>query len=214
MKGFGRRKLVILIVAAAVGISISKELKAREARSLASAGPSVQVLIATKELKAGHKMGQQDMSQRTLPQQHAGQDAAVNEAALIGREIAVDVSSGDDLTNSMLRKTSTVNAKNGERVVNVTTVGNSRLVNVGDRVDVLVSSASEGLSGMKTRSVAEGAEVLNVSKLKDQFGSSEEQERLSIDLKVKKSVAVKLANAQASGAQIVVFQTGPGAAGS
>jgi pilus assembly protein CpaB len=161
-----RRGLLLLSVALASGGLAASQVHERERREAERLGPAVQVLVATRDIRAGARIARGAVGLRRVPARFAPPDALPSPEAVIGARAATAVAAngyltaslfegGEDLRDGALRR--------GERAVTVEVAGGTALAGLqsGARVDVLVSTET-GAGGGRTTMALAGAELLRV----------------------------------------------------
>ena len=175
-----RRGLLLLSVALASGGLAASQVHERERRAAGELGPSVEVLVAARDLRAGARVMPDAIAIRRVPARFAPPDAFASRAgaargsrsgaaaAVVGARIAVPVARGGFLTAGLFEGAEGGDGgeltRRGERVV---TVGVAGSVAAGDlvpgaRVDVLVSTET-GPGGGRTVMALAGAELLRLA---------------------------------------------------
>jgi pilus assembly protein CpaB len=160
-----RRGLLLLSVALASGGLAASQVHERERRAAERIGPSVAVLVASRDLPAGARVGRGAVSVRRVPVRYVPPDALVSGAGVVGARVAVPVSAGSYLSAGLFGGGEGGGGDDGvgrgERAVTVEVAGGSALAGLaaGDRVDVLVSSESGAGAGRTVMALA-GAELL------------------------------------------------------
>lgn len=156
----------MLAVSLASGGLAASQVHDRERKAAEKLGPTVEVLVAARDLPAGARLAGGATERRTVPARFVPQDALASEAGLPGARIAVSVSAGSYLTAGMLDGDdgdSGEGLREGERAVTVEVAGGSGLAGLapGTRVDVLVSTEGR-VGGGRTVMALAGAELLGV----------------------------------------------------
>jgi pilus assembly protein CpaB len=148
------------------GLAVS-EVHDRERRAAEQLGPSVAVVVATRDLRAGATVTRDAVGVRQVPARYAPVDALVTTAGIFGARLAVPVAANGYLSAGSFAgnvERHGDRARKGERVVTVEVAGGTALATVaaGTRVDVLVSTES-GAGGGRTVMALAGAELLDVA---------------------------------------------------
>jgi pilus assembly protein CpaB len=166
-----RRGLLLLSVALASGGLAASQVHERERRAAEELGPSVEVLVAARDLRAGTHVTRDEIAVRRMPARFAPPDAlpsgGVAAAGLVGARLAAPVAAGSYLNARLFEGGDATGAEGatrpGERAVTVGVAGGSTLAGLapGARVDVLVSTETGPAGGRTTMALA-GAELLRL----------------------------------------------------
>lgn len=162
-----RRGLLLLSVALASGGLAASQVHEREQRAADELGPSVRVLVAARDLRAGTRVMPDAIGIRRMPARFAPPDALVSPAELVGARVAVPVAAGSFLNAGLFDggegEVGREAAPRGERAVTVgvTGIGAGGDLVPGARVDVLVSTET-GPGGGRTVMALAGAELLRL----------------------------------------------------
>jgi pilus assembly protein CpaB len=159
---------VLLSLALASGGLAASLVHSRERAVERRVGPLVDVLVARKDLPAGHELDAADLAAREVPGRYVPPDAISTEAEASGLRTASPLPAGAYLTAGELgagaRRGGGYRLRAGERAAEVAVAGGGGLgpdVAPGSRVDVLVSN--EGREGGGQTSLAlEDVELLAV----------------------------------------------------
>jgi pilus assembly protein CpaB len=162
-----RRGLLLLSIAIASGALAASQVHDRARRAAEQLGPSVAVLVATRDLPAGADITRDTVGLRRVPARFIPPDALASADGLIGAQTAVAVPAGGYLTATVFaadegrRRSSAL--PRGERAVTVEVAGGAELgeLATGSRVDVLVSTETPAGGGRSTMALA-GVELLDV----------------------------------------------------
>jgi pilus assembly protein CpaB len=158
-----RRGLLLLSIALASGGLAASQVHDRERRAAEQLGPSVEVLVAARDLPAGARLGRGAVARRSVPARFVPPDALGPGAAVTGARVSVPVTSGGYLTAGLFagaaEDRSGSGVVRGERAVTVE-VAAVRGLTLNNRVDVLVSTEN-GPGGGRTV-MAFAAELLAV----------------------------------------------------
>jgi pilus assembly protein CpaB len=161
-----RRGLLLLSVALASGGLAASQAHERERRAADRLGPEIQVLVATRDLRAGARVVRDAIDLRRVPARFAPPDALPSAAAPIGARTTAAVRAGGYLTASLFEAGEHPDAgavRHGERAVTVEAAGGTAVAGLqpGARVDVLVSTET-GSGGGRTTMALAGAELLRL----------------------------------------------------
>lgn len=162
-----RRGLLLLSVALASGGLAASQVHDRERRAAEQLGPSLDVLVAARDLPAGARVARGALAVRRVPARFVPPDALVSAAGVVGARVAVPVSSGGYLSAGLFGGGEEDGASSGvgrgERAVTVEVAGGGAVAGLGpgDRVDVLVSTESGAGAGRTVMALA-GAELLRL----------------------------------------------------
>jgi len=164
VKARRRRGLLLLSVALASGGLAASQVQERERRVAAQVGPSVPVLVAARDLRAGARVPASGLAVRRVPARFVPPDALASDAGVVGARPAVSVEAGSYLTAGVFEASNSKHSEGGgigrgERAVTVEVSGAAGLA-VGARVDVLVSTES-GAGGRTVVALA-GVELLRL----------------------------------------------------
>jgi len=157
--------LLLLSVALASGGLAASQVHERERRAAERLGPSVAVLVATRDVPAGARVARGAVSVRRVPARYVPRDALASAAGVVGARVAVPVGAGSYLNAGLFGGGEGGGGEDGvgrgERAVTVEVAGGSALAGLGsgDRVDVLVSTESGAGAGRTVMALA-GAELL------------------------------------------------------
>ena len=161
-----RRGLLLMSVALASGGLAASQVHDRERRAAEELGPTVDVLVAARDLPTGTRLGRGAIAHRRMPIRFVPPDALDAEAAVIGARIAVPVSGGSYLTAGLFQDSAQHGAARGvgrgERAVTVEVAAGGGVESLapGSRVDVVVST--ENGAGRGRTVLALAAELLDV----------------------------------------------------
>jgi Flp pilus assembly protein CpaB len=162
-----RRGLLLLAVALASGGLAASEVHERERRAADQLGPSVDVLVAARDMRAGERVRRSSVAIRRVPARFVPPDALASAAGVFDARPSVPVVSGGYLTAGLFAgggDASGNGLRRGERAVTVevaSATGDGQLT-PGSRVDVLVSTES-GTGGGRTTMALAGAELLRIA---------------------------------------------------
>jgi pilus assembly protein CpaB len=160
-----RRGLLLLCVALASGGVAASEVSERERRASEQLGPSVDVIVAARDLRAGARISRDAIAARRIPARFAPPDALPSPDVVIGARLVGSVAAGAYLTASLFQdgdRTAGRALRAGERAVTIEVAGGSVIAaERGERVDVLVSTETGAAGGRTTMALA-GAELLQI----------------------------------------------------
>jgi pilus assembly protein CpaB len=158
-----RRGLLLLSVALASGGLAASQVHDREQRAAEQLGPTVEVLVAARDLPAGARLAPGAVARRRVPARFVPPDALGPGAAVTGARVSVPLTSGSYLTAGLFAGAAEdrpdIGVGRGERAVTVE-VAAVRGLTLNNRVDVLVSTEN-GAGGGRTV-MAFAAELLAV----------------------------------------------------
>jgi pilus assembly protein CpaB len=163
-----RRGLLLVAVALASGGLAASQVHERERRANERLGPSVEVLVAARDLRSGSRIARDAVALRRVPTRFAPPDALTSGAGVVGARLAVPVAAGGYLSAGLFTGAAEGpgpgGVRRGERAVTVEVTGGTATAGLapGVRVDVLVSS-ERGAGGGRTRLDLAGAELLRLS---------------------------------------------------
>jgi pilus assembly protein CpaB len=155
-------------IALASGGLAASQVHERERRAAEAVGPSVEVLVAARDLRAGARVTRDAVAVKRVPVRFAPPDAFGSAAAVLGASTSAPVASGGYLTAAVFEGTQGRQSGNGlrrnEREVTVAVAGGGAIAELapGSRVDVLVSTET-GTSGGHTSMALAGGELLRVA---------------------------------------------------
>jgi pilus assembly protein CpaB len=161
-----RRGLLLLSVALASGGLAASQVHEREQTAARELGPTVDVVVAARDLGAGERATTGALALRRVPARFAPPDALTSDVGLAGARASAAVPAGGYLTAGMVEsaeRRATDGLRRGERVVTVQVAGAGALPDVtpGSRVDVLVSTET-GTAGGRTVMALAGAELMRL----------------------------------------------------
>jgi pilus assembly protein CpaB len=163
--------LLLLSVALASGGLAASQVHERERRAAREFGPSVEVLVAARDLRAGARVTPDAIGVRRVPTRFVPADAFASgpgaAAGLVGARVAVPVAAGSYLNAGLFDGGEGGGGaevgRRGEREVTVGVAGGGAVGDLvpGARVDVLVSTETGPAGGRTTMALA-GAELLRI----------------------------------------------------
>jgi pilus assembly protein CpaB len=162
-----RRGLLLLAVALASGGLAASEVHERERRAAEQLGPSVDVLVASQDLRAGERVRRSAVAIRQVPARFVPPDALSSAAGVLGARPTVPVVSGGYLVAGLFQGgedgRGSDGLRRGERAVTVEVMGGAAVAGLvpGTRVDVLVST-ERGAGGGRTTMALGGVELLRL----------------------------------------------------
>ena len=149
-----RRGLLLLCAALASGGLAASEVSERQQRAAERLGPSVEVLVAARDLRARARIGRDAIAARSVPARFAPPDALPSATGVIGARLARSVPAGAYLTASVFdaERTDERGLRAGERAVTIEVAGGGAdaALQPGARVDVLVSTETGAVGGRTT----------------------------------------------------------------
>jgi pilus assembly protein CpaB len=206
-----RRALLLLGLAIVLGALAASSVSHREGALRAELGPLTDVVVARRDLAAGHVLALADLGARRVPARYAPPGGPAFAAALAGQRLAVPVPSGGSVTGALLvrRSTSPTAALHpGQRAVDVVATGSARAVVADARVDVLVTTERRDREPGVSRLALQDVAVLAARALP--AGDDARQPRVLATLRVSVADAVFLAAAQSFAADIRLLARAPG----
>jgi pilus assembly protein CpaB len=159
-----RRGLLLLAVALATGGLAASQVRERERRAADRLGPSVDVLVAARDLRPGTRVTRAALAVRRVPARFLPPGALESPAGVLGAQTGGPVPAGGYLTASVLEEAETGKRggllRRGERAVTVEVAAGGAIgaLTPGTRVDVLVST--DTAAGGRTTMALAGAELL------------------------------------------------------
>ena len=166
MKARRRRGLLLLALALVAGGLAAAQVRERERRVEAKVGPTVEVVLAARDLVPGRRLARADLAVERVPAQFVPSDALGSPAVLAGRSPAVPVAAGAYVTAAVLggdRSSRGGPLRPGERALEIGVSGGAGLAGAGlaSRVDVVVSTQRHEGAG-RTFVALEDVEVLDL----------------------------------------------------
>ena len=160
-----RRGLLLLSVGLASGGLAASQVHERERQAAEQLGPSVAVLVAARDLRAGARVGPEALALRSVPARFAPPGVLTSGAGVVGARTAVPVAAGSYLNEGLFAGGGTPQGRGprrGQRAVTVEVAGGTALAGLGPeaRVDVLVST--ETGAGGRTSMPLAGVELLRL----------------------------------------------------
>ena len=158
--------MLLLSVGLASGGLAASQVHERERRAAEQLGPSVAVLVAARDLRAGARVGAEAVALRSLPARFAPPGVLTSGAGVVGARTAVPVAAGSYLSEALLAGVEKQQGRGlgrGQRAVTVEVAGGTALAGLapGARVDVLVSTEA-GADGGRTSMPLAGVELLRL----------------------------------------------------
>ncbi len=156
---------MLLSVALASGGLAASQVHERERSVAAQVGPTVPVLVAARDLRAGARVSPRALAVRRVPARFVPPDALASAAGVAGARPAVPIAAGAYIGAGLFEGSNSEQRGGGGvgrgwRAVTVEVSGAVGLA-VGSRVDVLVSTES-GAGGGRTLVALVGAELLRL----------------------------------------------------
>jgi pilus assembly protein CpaB len=164
----GRRGFLLLSVALASGGLAASHVHERERRAEERIGPTVEVLVAARDLAAGSRVAGRAIALRRVPTRFVPPDVLTSPGDVAGARVAVPVAAGSYLSAGLFAGTgggaNEGGIRRGERAVTVEVAGGIAAAGLeaGARVDVLVSTEPASGGGGRTQLALAGAELLRV----------------------------------------------------
>jgi pilus assembly protein CpaB len=152
--------LVVILLAAATGLSVARLVGAAEAER-ARFGTLRPVAVALRGRAVGHVLTGNDVAVREMPAAFVPAGAAASEGAVVGRTVVVALFAGEAVLESHVAAAGAgglgAHLAAGRRAMAVPVGAAAPALRAGDAVDVLVT-----FEGEKTFAAAEAAIVLDV----------------------------------------------------
>jgi pilus assembly protein CpaB len=208
-----RRALLLAGLALLLGGLAASDVASREAALRKGLGPTVDVVVARRDLPAGTRLERAALAVREVPERYAPSGAVGDPAALVGLQVSVDVASGQELVGALVgspagRDVQGPAIRRGERVAEVVAAAPAGQIVPGGRVDVLVTRDDRPGAPGRTMLALEDVEVLAASDAAAaQEGGSA---RVAASLRVTLRQAVYLAAAQAFAREVRLLPRAPG----
>jgi pilus assembly protein CpaB len=147
-----RRKLAVLAAMGATAAGISA--------ATPPSPPTVEVVVADRQLSGGRQLTDSDLTLRNLPASAVPRDAITDPAAVVGRTLVAPLTRGSVLTElSILGDRPTVADGSVIAPVRISDATVISLLRVGDRVDIV---AADPESGKHARVIAQGVRVVTI----------------------------------------------------
>jgi pilus assembly protein CpaB len=208
-----RRALLLAGLALVLGGLAASDVSSREAALREGLGPAVRVVVARGDIPAGTKLTRDALAVREVPERYAPRGAVSDPSALVGLELAVDVSAGQELVGALVASQRGSGAlgpvvRAGERVAEVVAAAPAGQVLPGGRVDVLVTRDDRPGSPGRTVLALEDVEVLaagDAPAAQESAGA-----RVAASLRVTLRQAVYLAAAQSFARELRLLPRAPG----
>jgi pilus assembly protein CpaB len=197
-----RRAAVLLGLAGTLGTLSATHMSRREAALRAQVGPTVEVVVARSDLKAGQVLELSDLGLRALPARYAPGGPPAFPGAQAGHRLAVPVLAGSQVTPELLQREPQTPAsliKRGERAVDVVASGS---VAAGARVDVMATTEKA------TRVLMQDVEVLAAKPAA--AGKEDSGPRVLATLRVSAREAIYLVAAQSFARDVRLLARAPG----
>ena len=211
-----RRAAVLLGLALVLGTLSATHMARRERALEAQLGPVAEVVVARRELPAGHALELSDLGVRSLPGRYAPPGEPAFAAALAGHRLAVPVAAGGPVTEELLERqpqTPESAIERGQRAVDVIATGSPQAVTAGARVDVLVTTERRDSVRGTTRIALENVEVLATRGAAAGDGEADAAKgapRVNVTLRVTAAQAVYIAAAQSFARELRLLARAPG----
>jgi pilus assembly protein CpaB len=162
-----RRGLLLLCLALASGGLAASQVRERERRAEERLGPSVNVLVAARDLQAGARVTRDVVGRRRVPARFAPRDALQSAEGLLGARVSAPVARDSYLTAAVFAADYARDRGNGlrrgQRAVTVEVAADAGTAELGPgaAVDVLVSTET-GAGGGRTSLALAGVSLLGV----------------------------------------------------
>jgi pilus assembly protein CpaB len=206
-----RRASLLLGLAIVLGALAAANVSRREAAIRAQLGPLTELVVARRDLEAGHVLALADLGSRVVPARYAPPGSTVFAASLAGRRLAVPVQAGEPLSEALLAQRPVSPAAavpRGQRAIDVVATGSAQAVVAGARVDVVVTTERRDTAPGITRLALQNVAVLAAHALPP--SDEARQPRVLATLRVPATDAVYLAAAQSFAADIRLLARAPG----
>jgi pilus assembly protein CpaB len=166
-----RRAALLGGLALLLGTLAASDVAGRERALQRRLGPSVPVLVTSRAVPAGRRLGARSLAVRRVPARYAPAGAFAAPAEVDGLRAAVAIPAGADLTPALVQTRAAADPvatggvppglrplASGERAVEIVATGSPSAIGAGSRVDLLVTR--EGTGGGATTLALEDVEVL------------------------------------------------------
>ncbi|MGE4426262.1 MAG: Flp pilus assembly protein CpaB [Solirubrobacteraceae bacterium] len=202
-----RRAALIIGLAVILGALAAADIGRREAELRAKVGDPVGVVVADRDLPAGEPVDAAALRVRSVPARYAPLERIERPDEAAGLRPWTAIPEGADVVPTALVSSAGPPLRPGERVTELTVVGDGRLVRPGTRVDLLVTHGEAG-KGHRTEIMLENAEVLGVRAAPvEEDGAIP---RLSVQLRTTQEQSRALVEAQNEAAELRVLARAPG----
>jgi pilus assembly protein CpaB len=166
--GRRRRGLLLICVSLATGGLAASQVHEHERQAAEELGPSVDVMVAARDLRTGSRIRRAALALRRVPARFVPPGALGSPADVLGARTSAPVPAGGYLTAELFQAGDGAERdgalRRGERAVTIEVAGGAATAALaaGTRVDVLVSSET-GAGGGRTTMALAGAELLHVA---------------------------------------------------
>jgi len=208
-----RRAALLLGLALVLGALAASDVARREAALRAELAPLVDVVVARRDLGAGHRLAPEDLARRAVPERFAPAAARdVPPELLNARRLAVPVAAGDPVGPLLLEPPAPpagTGVARGQRAAEVVAAAAPGTVAAGARVDVLVTR-DRGSGAGATELALQDVEVLGARAALADGARREGGRMIAATLRVTVRQAVYLAAAGAFAREIRLLARAPG----
>jgi pilus assembly protein CpaB len=207
-----RRAVVLLALAAVLGLLAASDVSRREAALRRRLGPDVAVVVARTSLPAGAPLSPARLAVRRVPARYAPARAFRRAAQVLGLRATVAIPAGADLQPELVGIGGAAAAAAapamapGERAVQIVAAGSTRDVHPGSRVDIVITRDVAGATGAGRATTIDDVEVLTVAAA----SSDDPGPHVSVELRVGHDEGVELAAAQDFARDIRLLVRPPG----
>lgn len=207
-----RRAIVLLALAAVLGLLAASDVSRREAALRRRLGPDVAVLVARRSLPAGTPLSAARLAVRRVPARYAPARAFRRAAQVLGLRTTVAIPAGADLQPELVGIGAQAVAgagpamRPGERAVAIVAAGSARDIRPGSDVDVVITRDVAGATGVGRTTTIDDVEVLTVAAA----STDDPGPHVSVELRVGHDEAVELAAAQDFARDIRLLVRPPG----
>jgi pilus assembly protein CpaB len=195
-----RRAVLLLGLATMLGALAASDVARREAAIDRQLGPNVAVVVARRAIAARSVLKPGALALRQVPSRYAPVGAAASLVQLEGERAAVAIPAGGYVTEGDVDSGAMGGGPDlgpGERAAELIAVGDAAQIQIGGRVDVLITRQSGDGSHGQTRLALEDVEVLDAAPAPAEQGDQGAAPRVRVSLRVTLHEAVFLAAAQA-----------------
>lgn len=196
------RALLLLGLALLLGGLAAHDIAAREADLTRRVGPLTPVVVAQADIAADAEIGEGDLAIRQIPSRFAPENVATDPGDVIGLKPLVNIAQGSYLSSDAFGSSDQrgPDVRKGERIAEVSAVGDLEQITAGSRVDVVITADSQDGDSGRSRLALEDVQVLAAAPDESDVGSvGSGQERggprLRVALRVGLSDAIYLTTA-------------------
>jgi pilus assembly protein CpaB len=205
-----RRAFALGGLALVMGGMAASDVGRREAAIARQMSPTVEVVVARRDLAAGVSLRDADLAIRRVPARFAPAGAAVLSVEVLGQRLAVPAPRGAPIGIAHLEMAATGPAvRRGERAAEVVAVAPPDVVVPGARVDVVVTR-DRAAGGGGAELALQDAEVLGARPVSAGEAAGDGLPRVAATLRVTVRQAVFLAAAQSFAREIRLLPRAPG----